>query len=459
MERERRETLWLLLLILLDFFCLIISVPLAYFIRFNFLIKIPELYLPETDFPMFYPYYFYLSIFFALSALFLLFFNRTYDYKNYLSFKPVFLSISLGIFILSFLSFFYRGFSFSRLIFILTGFSALFLTFLNRLILFFLRLGLFKYEKSITKILLVGENEISNILIDFWKKNPWTGYRLYKSISHISYLKDYLDRIDEFHEIIITHPIKNEEILDLLEISRRKGIVVKVVPDLYLLFGSKIIFDEISRIPVVRIQASNLEGWQGYIKEIMDIVLATLGLIFFFPLLIIISLLIKLDSEGPIIFKHKRIGRYGKDIYIWKFRTMYKDADKILESNPQLKLEFERNFKLKEDPRVTKVGKFLRKWSLDEIPQLFNILKGDMSIVGPRPVVRKELEKYGPFAEEILRVKPGLTGLWQVSGRSDVDYARRVQLDLYYIQNWSLALDIKIILKTMPSVILGKGAY
>ncbi|MGB9856557.1 MAG: sugar transferase [Dictyoglomaceae bacterium] len=459
MERERRETLWLLFLILLDFFSLIFSVPLAYYIRFNFLIKIPELYLPETDFPVFYPYYFYLSIFFAILSLFLLFWNRAYDLKNYFSFKPIFLSVSLGIFTLSFLSFFYRDFSFSRLIFVLTGFSALFLSFLNRIIFFLLRWGLFRFEKSITKILLVGENEIANILIDFWKKNPWTGYRLYKNIPHVSCLKDYLDRMGDFHEIIITHPIKNEEILYLLEISRKKGIVVKVVPELYLLFGSKIIFDEISGIPVVRIQSSNLEGWQGYIKEIIDIIFATFGLIFFLPLIIIISLLIKLDSEGPVIFKHKRVGRYGKDIYIWKFRTMYKDADKILESNPQLKLEFEKNFKLKEDPRVTRVGKFLRKWSLDEIPQLFNILKGEMSIVGPRPVVRKELLKYGPFAEEILRVKPGLTGLWQVSGRSDVDYARRIQLDLYYIQNWSLALDLKIILKTIPSVILGKGAY
>jgi|YelNatPaOPRAMG01_1025707.scaffolds.fasta_scaffold00630_9 exopolysaccharide biosynthesis polyprenyl glycosylphosphotransferase len=459
MERERRETFWLILLILLDFISLIFAVPLAYYIRFNFFIKIPELYLPEKDFPVFYPYYFYLSIFFTILSLIILFINKAYDFRYYYSFKPVFLSIALSIFSLSFLSFFYRDFSFSRLIFILTGFSSLLLCFLNRIFIFLLRMGLYRFEKDITRVLLVGENEIAKIIEDFWKKNPWVGYKVYKKISNISYLKDYLEKDEKFHEIIITHSISNEEILNLLDITRRKGIIVKIVPDIYLLFGSNIIFDEISGIPIVRIQTSQLEGWQGYIKEIIDIILASLGLTFFLPLILLISLLIKLDSKGPVIFKHKRVGRYGKDIYVWKFRTMYEDADKILEMNPKLKLEFEKNFKLKDDPRITRVGKFLRKWSLDEIPQLFNILKGDMSIVGPRPVVRKELLKYGSFADEILRVKPGLTGLWQVSGRSDLDYARRVQLDLYYIQNWSLALDLKIILKTIPTVILRRGAY
>ncbi len=458
MERIRREILLFSFLILLDLIGLIISPSLAYFIRFKFLIKTPELYLPESDFPVFYPYYFYLSIFFGIITLILLIWNRAYNLKKNVSFTPVFISIALSIFILSFLSFFYRGFSFSRLIFILTGFSALFLTFINRIIFLLIRWGLFKFKKNMIKVLLIGDNDIANILIGFWNKNPWMGYKLYKNIPNISYMKN-LESLSNFQEIIITHPLKNEEILNLIDISRKKGITIKIVPDFYLLFGSHVTLDDMSGIPIIRIRTSLLEGWQGYIKEIEDIIFATLGLVFFLPFIIIISLLIKLDSEGPIIFKHKRVGRYGREIYIWKFRTMYKDADKILESNPQLKLEFEKSFKLKDDPRVTRVGRFLRKWSLDEIPQFFNILKGDMSIVGPRPVVKKELEKYGPFVDEILRVKPGLTGLWQVSGRSDLDYDRRVHLDIYYIQNWSLGLDLKIILKTIPSVFLGRGAY
>lgn len=458
MERIRREILLVSFLILLDLIGLIISPSIAYFIRFKFLIKIPELYLPEYDFPVFYPYYFYLSIFFGIMTLILLIWNRAYNLKKNVSFTPVFISIALSIFILSFLSFFYRGFSFSRLIFVLTGFSALFLTLINRIIFLLIRWGLFKFKRNRIKVLLIGDNDIANILIDFWNKNPWMGYKLYKNISNISYMKN-LESLSNFQEIIITHPLKNEEILNLIDISRKKGITIKIVPDFYLLFGSNVALDDMSGIPIIRIRTSLLEGWQGYIKEIEDIIFATLGLVFFLPFIIIISLLIRLDSEGPIIFKHKRVGRYGREIHIWKFRTMYKDADKILESNPQLKLNFEKNFKLKDDPRVTRVGRFLRKWSLDEIPQFFNILKGDMSIVGPRPVVKKELEKYGPFADEILRVKPGLTGLWQVSGRSDLDYDRRVQLDIYYIQNWSLVLDFKIILKTIPSVFLRRGAY
>ncbi len=459
MERIRREILLLSFLILLDLISLIMSPPLAYLIRFRFLTKIPELYLPESDFPVFYPYYFYLSIFFGVMTLILLIWNRAYNLKRNISFTSVFTSIALSIFIISFLSFFYRDFSFSRLIFILTGFSALFLTFINRIIFLLIRWGLFKFEKNIIRVLLIGDNNIANILIDFWNRNPWMGYKLYKNIPNISYMKENLENLIDFQEIIITHPLKNEEILNLINISRKKGITIKIVPDFYLLFGSHVTFDDISGIPIIRLKTSLLEGWQGYLKEIEDIIFATIGLVLFLPLIVIISLLIKLDSEGPIIFKHKRVGRYGKDIYIWKFRTMYKDADKILEGNPQLKLEFEKSFKLKNDPRVTRIGRFLRKWSLDEIPQFFNILKGDMSIVGPRPVVRKELERYGPFVDEILRVKPGLTGLWQVSGRSDLDYDRRVQLDIYYIQNWSLGLDFKIILKTIPSVLLRRGAY
>ncbi|MFN3698979.1 MAG: sugar transferase, partial [Dictyoglomus sp.] len=249
------------------------------------------------------------------------------------------------------------------------------------------------------------------------------------------------------------------ELLKLISLKRKRGISIKIIPESYLLFSKRLSFDQISGIPIVEVELSALEGLQGYLKEIIDILLGTLGLIVFSPLFLIISILIKLDSKGPVFYKHLRVGRHGRPFYLWKFRTMYKDADKILDRYPELKREFEKEFKLKNDPRITKIGRFLRKFSLDEIPQIFNILKGEMSIVGPRPVTFKELEKYGSYADEILRVKPGLTGLWQVSGRSDVDYSQRVKFDLYYIQNWSVLLDIKIILKTIPSVLFGKGAY
>jgi len=163
------------------------------------------------------------------------------------------------------------------------------------------------------------------------------------------------------------------------------------------------------------------------------------------------------------LYGHKRLGLNGKYFKAYKFRSMVMDADKklqtVLEANPRLKEEWEATHKLKDDPRVTKIGRFLRRTSFDEFPQLLNILKGDMSLVGPRPVTDPELEKYGENARRVLTVKPGLTGLWQVSGRSDTGYAERVSYDLYYIQSWSAWLDLWILYRT-PSVILkGKGAY
>jgi Undecaprenyl-phosphate galactose phosphotransferase WbaP len=191
--------------------------------------------------------------------------------------------------------------------------------------------------------------------------------------------------------------------------------------------------------------------------------LSLLGVIILSPLILIISILIKLDSPGPIIFKHKRLGLNGKIIEVYKFRSMVVNAQEVLQElfakDPNLKKEFEESFKLKNDPRITRVGAFLRKTSLDEIPQLFNVLKGDLSLVGPRPIVINEIEKYGEYGKYLLRVPPGVTGLWQISGRSDIDYNERVKLDMQYIMNWSLWLDINIIFKTIPAVLKRDGAY
>ena len=179
--------------------------------------------------------------------------------------------------------------------------------------------------------------------------------------------------------------------------------------------------------------------------------------------MIFLSLCVKLSSKGPVFYGHKRVGKNGKEIKCWKFRSMYKDSQKMLEeillTNPEMKKEWEENRKFVNDPRVTKFGKFLRKTSLDELPQLFNILIGNMSFVGPRPVTKDELEKYGENANYILTVTPGLSGMWQISGRSETGYEERINLDSYYIQNWSIWLDMWIIIKTIWVVLRGKGAY
>uniref|UniRef100_A0A7C3WY21 Sugar transferase n=1 Tax=Dictyoglomus turgidum TaxID=513050 RepID=A0A7C3WY21_9BACT len=456
MEKERREALFLLILIILDLITLSFSLPLAYFIRFNLLSKIPYFYVEKNEIPQFFPYYFTLNLILFVTWVLLFIIYRVYRSKNLLSFQQVFSAITIGTFLISSLSFFYRDFSYSRLVFILTWGVAILLTFFTRIILFLLKISII--GKIANKIIIVGRNEVSEVIKSFWEQNPYLNYKVIDVIEDIDNIDELVSK-NNINEILVTKRISDGEVLKLISLKRKKGVYIKMVPESYLFFSKRISFDEISGIPVMELEISNLEGFQGYIKEIIDIVLGTIGLILFSPLFIIIAILIKLDSEGPIFYKHLRVGRYGKPFYLWKFRTMYKDADKILDKYPELKKEFEKEFKLKNDPRVTRIGKFLRKFSLDEIPQIFNILKGEMSIVGPRPVTFKELEKYGEYKDEVLRVKPGLTGLWQVSGRSDLDYARRIALDLYYIQNWSLLLDIKIILKTIPAVFFGKGAY
>lgn len=191
----------------------------------------------------------------------------------------------------------------------------------------------------------------------------------------------------------------------------------------------------------------------------MDIVLASIGMIVLSPIFLIISLAIKLESKGPIFFKHTRIGKDGKIIKIYKFRSMVNNAEDLIEEfTPEQMKEYRENYKLTNDPRITKVGKFLRKTSLDELPQLINIIKGDLSIIGPRPVVSDELKKYGTNTRKFLSVTPGLTGYWAANGRSCTSYEQRMQMELFYIDNLSLKMDIKVFFKTIEAVIKREGA-
>jgi Undecaprenyl-phosphate galactose phosphotransferase WbaP len=187
------------------------------------------------------------------------------------------------------------------------------------------------------------------------------------------------------------------------------------------------------------------------------------GGIIILPLLLLFALLVKISSPGPVLYGHTRLGLKGRHFKAYKFRSMVVDANEqlelMLESDPSVREEWEASHKLKNDPRVTTVGRFLRRTSFDEFPQLINILKGEMSRVGPRPVVDDEIKKYGEDFDRIFSVKPGLTGLWQVSGRSDTDYAERVAFDTYYLESWSVWLDLWILYKTFGVVIRGKGAY
>jgi Undecaprenyl-phosphate galactose phosphotransferase WbaP len=228
------------------------------------------------------------------------------------------------------------------------------------------------------------------------------------------------------------------------------------------LYGTEPMFFFSHEILLLRVR-NNLARWvPATMKRLFDLVAASLGLVVISPLLLWIILRIRADG-GPAIFKHKRIGQGGQSFACYKFRSMVMNSQQVLQEllarDPQARAEWEKDFKLKDDPRVTSIGAFLRKTSLDELPQLFNVLKGEMSLVGPRPIIEAEVERYGDGARFYFEAKPGITGLWQVSGRSDIDYPRRVMLDTWYVQNWSLWHDIVILFKTIRVVAGREGAY
>lgn len=228
-----------------------------------------------------------------------------------------------------------------------------------------------------------------------------------------------------------------------------EDVVDNVVANIYALENT-----EVSNENILKRQSP-----YRYIKRFMDVILATIALVVLSPIFLIIAIAIKIESKGPVFFKHARIGKNGKIIKLYKFRSMVINAEELIKSfTPEQMKEYKENYKLTNDPRITKIGKFLRKTSLDELPQLLNIIKGDLSIIGPRPVVTDELKKYGTNTEKFLSVTPGLTGYWAANGRSCTTYEQRMQMELYYIDNLSLKMDIKVFFKTIEAVIKREGA-
>jgi len=239
----------------------------------------------------------------------------------------------------------------------------------------------------------------------------------------------------------------------------RLGASFKLIPDLYELSLSRIDMEAIEGIPLIGIKQVSLNRIQGFIVRLVDCCVAGLGLLLSSPLWLLLALAIKLTSRGPIIYKSTRVGLQGQLFEMWKFRSMYRDADQRLAALLAKNEAQGPLFKMKEDPRITPIGKFLRRTSLDEVPQLVNVLKGDMSLVGPRPPLPREVAQYEEWQKGRLAIKPGLTGLWQVRGRSDISFDEGVLMDLYYIENWSLRLYFQILLRTIPAVLLRQGAY
>ena len=225
-------------------------------------------------------------------------------------------------------------------------------------------------------------------------------------------------------------------------------------------FGARAVcFDGIGGLEMVnqrRMRAQRVQKW------LLDRALSVVALAFALPLSVLIAAAIKLTSRGPVFYRQERLGLGGKPFRVWKFRSMAADADarlrELAAADPSLEAEWRTNFKLARDPRVTAIGRFLRRTSLDELPQLINVFRGEMALVGPRPIVTAEVPRYGEAYDTFASVRPGITGLWQVSGRSDTDYARRVALDTYYVLNWSPWMDVWILLRTVYAVLFMRGA-
>ena len=259
-------------------------------------------------------------------------------------------------------------------------------------------------------------------------------------------------------EIFFSVPAEQEVVIDLVQRARTIGVDVRVVPDLYDGLAWNAPVEYVGQFPTIPLHQRKFPAGAFMIKRILDIVLSTIALVVLSPVLLAIALAVRLDSAGPIIYRARRVGRKGRTFHCMKFRTMVVNADALKAS---LQDKNERDgilFKMSNDPRITRVGRFLRKYSLDELPQFLNVLLGEMSLVGPRPPIASEVERYDLAHLRRLDVLPGVTGLWQVEARHDPSFDSYISLDTAYVENWTVWLDIKILLRTVSVVVGGTGS-
>ncbi len=318
---------------------------------------------------------------------------------------------------------------------------------------------------------IIGAGKIGKILESEIKRHPGLGIRVVGFLDNFKDIKnksdDILGKIEDFKDIsrlyfiktvfVTIHP-DDKMLLNILEHSKELGIAVRVVPHGFEWMSKDVNRFNIGIVPVLEYTYIEI-SYHHQIKRVFDCLASLVGCIILFPVIIALGIWIKFDSHGPMFFSSKRYGKNGRIFKMFKFRSMVMDAEKLLH---QLKDQNEVDgpiFKIKKDPRVTKVGVFLRKYSLDELPQIFNVLIGDMSLVGPRPLPIEQIEKEDLRQLKRLDIRPGITGLWQIRGRSDVSFARLLRWDIWYINNWSLSLDLYILFQTLPVVIKGSGAY
>ena len=475
-----RQAQWIgykILLVLMDIFMTNVAFRLAFYIRFE-----TNLNIFDTSVRVSFEYYRTLVLLFSFLWLLIFWINGLYSQQNLLGgtreYDKVFRSSTVGFLLIVVAGFLQPDLIIARgwllMAWVLTWLSAS----VGRLLLRRLVYSLRRYGFFLTPAVIVGANQEGRWLAEQLLSWETSGLHLVGFVDKkepastpLFHNLVCLGPVDELGEIIKRYQI-GEVILAssaistrdyLLDIFKQYGVLdtvnIRMSSGLYEVITTGLTVNEFAYVPLVYVNKVRLTGSDNFLKLVLDYLITITGLIVISPLLLVIALMIKSSSPGPILHKRRVMGINGKQFNALKFRTMVVNGDEVLDAHPALKEELARNHKLKYDPRVTKIGAFLRKFSLDELPQLFNVLSRDMSLVGPRMIAPEEMAMYKQFDMNLLTVHPGITGLWQVSGRSDISYDERVRLDMYYIRNWSIWLDLQLLFQTIPAVLKGRGAY
>lgn len=448
-----------------DISALIIAFIVALYLRFNFNLSLISRR-------------WYLSTFIILLALdfLILYFKGLYDNKHMTLFNQISIVIDgmvYSVFIYLFISYFTKMTYFSRLTLIYIFIIGLLLQITFKSILLYLQVKRYKKGLDLTNALILGNysNELRKIVSKFMSHEYGINVLGYLSDDDVNYSDiNRLGSIDDFDDVVEKYSIKTifitskiDSVDEIINKCLSKYICVYSVNGSINMTNYPMEIEIIDDMPILKLKEVFIGGSEGHVKRLIDFILSFVAIIILSPLFFILAILIKIDSKGPVFFVQDRIGLNGKLFKAYKFRTMILNAEEILlkwlEENPEIRDEYLINHKLKDDPRITRVGKFLRKTSLDELPQLFNVLKGDMSLVGPRPYLVRELNDVSSYAKYLWRVPPGITGLWQISGRNDIDFEGRLKMDMQYISNWNIWLDLNILFKTIPAVLKKDGAY
>lgn len=365
---------------------------------------------------------------------------------------------------------------YSRLMFLEAAALIVFFLAFTRLIQRIVRANLRRRGIGISRVLIVGAGEVGRAVMSTIVGDTELGYTVagfidddpqrgstdigrFKALGDVERLPDLL-RDMQIDEVIITLPwSQHAEMMRIVRQCEREKVRVRIVPDVFQLSLSRVDVDSLGGIPVLGLREPSLQRGALVTKRIIDLAVTPLIILVSAIFFAIIALAIKLDSPGSIFFRQQRIGKDGRQFDMYKFRSMIQDAAQHQSELSQLNEAQGPLFKIRDDPRLTRVGRWLRRRSFDELPQLLNVLRGEMSLIGPRPGTPQEVASYEAWHSRRLEVHPGMTGLWQVSGRSNIPFDEMCLLDIYYIENWSLMLDLRIILQTIPNVLFGNGAY